>query len=532
MTADAATNHHPSSLSEYLDVVRRRKWFILQAALLVPITAVLLSFDQPKVFQSSAQVLLNRGNLANGLTGTPDASLFLQADRVAQTQADLARTAPVVRNTLKATHVRSQTVAGFLGNSSVAALPNSDVLEFTVKAGTPKLSRRLATEYARQYTLYRRKLDISQLNQARSSVERSIAQLKAQGVTSGASYKSLVQRKATLRTMEALQAPNASVVQTPTGSAQVSPRPKRNAAIAVVLGLVLGLILAFLVEALDTRVRSSEEVSERLGRLPLLGRVPRPPRKLRRSNRLAMLAAPNGADAEAFRMLRSQLDLARLDTRARSIMVTSAVAGEGKTTTVANLAVAIALTGERVILVDLDLYNPSLHRFFQLGGRGITDVALGHVTLDDALVSVPVSDMAHDHDGYGVAGTQGVLQVLPSGSAPSAPSDFINTASLDGLLTELRSRADVVLIDSSPLPLASAAVTLSTKVDGVLVISQVGGARRKMLAEFSRLLARSPAAKLGLIVTGASDELGYDVYPQTQAYLYNSARESRRGVAP
>ena len=105
MRADAVTTHHPFSLRDYIAVVKRRKWIILQAMVIVPVVTILLSLHQSKVFQSSAQVLLNRQNLATGLTGTPDASLFTQADRVTQTQADLARVAPIARRVLAVVHV-------------------------------------------------------------------------------------------------------------------------------------------------------------------------------------------------------------------------------------------------------------------------------------------------------------------------------------------------------------------------------------------------------------------------------------------
>src|SRR5205814_1509032 len=135
-------------------------------------------------------------------------------------------------------------------------------------------------------------------------------------------------------------------------------------------------------EALDTRVRSAEEVVERL-ELPLLARLPEPPRKLRADNRLAMLAEPTGVQAEAFRMLRTNLEFSALGKEIRTIMVTSSVEQEGKSTTVANLAIALARAGQRVVLVDLDLRRPFIDRFFDLDDHaGLTQVAIGHATLE------------------------------------------------------------------------------------------------------------------------------------------------------
>ena len=186
----------------------------------------------------------------------------------------------------------------------------------------------------------------------------------------GALYSSLVDRQQTLQSMQALQPSVASVLRQADGAVLTQPKTVRNGALGLVVGLVLGLGLAFLREALETRVRTTEEVSARLGGLPLLGRLPRPPKRLRRSGKLVMLEDPASAQAEAFRMLRANLDFMTLDRDARTIMITSALEQEGKSTTVANLAVAFARAGKRVALVDLDLRRPVLARFFDLEGRG------------------------------------------------------------------------------------------------------------------------------------------------------------------
>lgn len=523
MRADPTAADHPFSLRDYLAVVARRKWIILQSAALVPVIAVLFSLTQPKVFASSAQVLLNRQNLATGLTNTPDASLFIQADRVTQTQVDLARVATIAARVLHAVPENGMTVNRFLASSSVSSLSNSDILQFKVKASTPALSRQLVIAYARQYTIYRRELDTAALERARISVQKRIATLKASSAAGGALYNSLVTRADQLQTMEALQTSNALVVQAPTSSVQIQPRPARNGMLGVFLGLVLGLALAFLFEALDSRLRSAEEIRERLG-LPLLGRLPRPGRTLRAKNQLAMIAASDGTDAEAFRMLRTQLELARFEAGAKTVMVTSAVPGEGKSTTVSNLALAIARGGTRVILVDLDLYNPAVARLFRLEGPGVTDVALGRCALDDALVSFPIfgqpggAKAGSNGNGGGAVTRRGFLEVLPCGPRPPEPGDFMNTQMLHDLLGELASRADVVLIDASPMLLADAALTLSTNVDGVLVVSRLNVARRRMLTDLARVLDRTPAAKLGVVVTDDDDVTGYALYAQTYGY--------------
>jgi Mrp family chromosome partitioning ATPase len=320
--------------------------------------------------------------------------------------------------------------------------------------------------------------------------------------------------------MEQLQTSNATVVKDADSAAQVSPRTTRNGVLGLLLGVVLGLGLAFLRETLDTRVRSAQEIGDRL-ELPLLGRVPEPPKHLRAQNALSMVDEPSGLHAEAFRVLRTNVEFSVLDSSVRSIMITSAVEQEGKSTTIANLAVALARAGQRVVLVDLDLRRPFVEKFFQVDGPGITQVALGHVSLDEALAPIAVIDPgATPSNGNGNGNghkngngqknvVKGILEVLPSGPLPPDPGEFVGTAALTEILEQLRERADIVLIDAPPALHVGDAMTLSTKVDGIIVVTRMKVVRRQMLGELSRLLATSPTAVIGYIVTGADEEEGY-----------------------
>lgn len=504
------------SVQSYLAMLRRRKWVFVLPLLLVPGAVVLGSLQQQKLYRASSQVLLSNQSLAAGLLGIPDPTAGQAPDRVAQTQADLARIPEVARRVLVALGLNGRTPRDLLGQSTASAKSDADLLEFSVTDPDRALAVRLATEYARQFTIYRRQIDTTALAHARKEVKSRLHDLRANGSESSSLYTTLLAKEQQLATLEALQTSNVFLVQHSDRAEQVQPRPLRNGVLGAFLGFALGLGLVFLVEALDTRVRSAEDAGHALG-LPLLARLSEPPRKLRRRDSLVMQEEPRGVHAEAFRILMTNLEFVNLGRDASTIMVTSSVEREGKSTTAANLAVALARAGKRVVLVDLDLRRPYLDRFFDLEGRpGLTDVALGHVSLDDALSPVAIvgSIQSGDASSNGSVHLGGLLHVLPSGPQPPNPGEFVGTEAVHSIIEQLTRRADVVLVDAPPLLQVGDAMVVGARVEGVLVVTRLNVVSHPMLAEVRRLLAGSPAIGLGVVVTdAASNEIyGYGGY--------------------
>ena len=418
----AASPGHAATLRDYLHVAARRKWLIGATALAAPLAAVAFSLHQQRLYEAQAKVLLSTQNLAAQLTNTQSTGLNLQPDRIAATQASVARVPDVAQRALADVPGSGLTVHRFLQQSNVATATNADILTFDVVHQDPQLARRLVDAYAREYTRYRRQLDTASIAVALRSVNDRIATLEQAGDGASTLHASLVERQATLATMAALQTSNATVVEMAPPASQVQPKPLRNGILGLALGIVLGVGLAFLWEALDTRVRTAQEISDRLDGAPLLARLATPSRKLRSKNKLVMVAEPRSVQSEAFRMLRTNLEFIRLDREIQTVMVTSAVEQEGKSTTVANLAVALARAGQRVVLVDLDLRRPFLSTFFDLDGPGVTEVALGYASLDGALASVVIDDGGPRTNGYTNGhgpSVEGVLEVLPAGPDPA-----------------------------------------------------------------------------------------------------------------
>src|SRR5918994_515475 len=511
----------PPTLTHYLGVLRRRKWLILLPLLLAPATAFLLAQQQSPEYRAPSQVLLNRQDVVAAMLTQQPNTAYLDPERLLATQSDVARSPALISNVVRAANVEGLTESALVAESEVSPHANSDVLEFAVTDGNPEVAARLASVYAEQYTLFRREIDTKALRDAVKKVEAQIELLEEQGVSSDSpEYTRLLELRTTFETAATLLTGSVTVLRSADGAAKIAPRPMRSALLGGLVAVVVALALAFLAEALDTRVRNVREVEDRL-RMPELGSLPPPTGRLRRDDELVMLAEPSSPAAEAVRQLRTNLEFAVMRTGARIIMVTSAVEREGKSTTVANLAVAFARAGRRVILVDLDLRRPYLHRFFKTPPTpGVVEVALGQAELDEALTPILVSErqaaggasrqavelhrssallQRSSESGNGDAGPLGALELLPVGQVVRDAGEFVADQPLSDVLSALRERADIVLIDSPPMLTVGDATTLSARVDALIAVFRLRETPRAALVSFARQLERCPAAKLGFV---------------------------------
>jgi succinoglycan biosynthesis transport protein ExoP len=523
-----ATNRHVStegtivpSLLDYLRVLGRWKVVFILIVVLVPATAVVASLSQAPTYQASAEVYLQPQSLGTSPT---------DPERVAQTQAEFARAPFVVDPVLEAVPSAGLDREEFLDSSSVTATVGRDLLTFSVEHSDPRLATQLAAAYANSFSEYQERLDNQVLADLLARIRQQMAQLEDEGQGPGSpDYDLLTQREENLEAAAATASQTRSTrVVPPVGEApKVGPRPVRNGLIALCLGVVLALVVVFLADALDTRVKSVNAIREALG-LRLLGRLGTPPSRLRKRNHLVMLADAASLEAEQFRSLRWSLDLANAELGARTIMVTSAVDGEGKSTTIANLAVALTRAGRRVVVIDADLVKPHLHRLFNLDQQpGLTDVELGETWLTEALRPIGVAeDSPAAEDLSRRIEHTGTLEVLPAGSALQDPDELGFDSAMGRIIQRMRGRADIVLVDAPPL-LRSNAIALTTHVDAVVVVVRMKALRASALHEVSWILEDSPAAKLGFVVTGAEKERGYG-YGHGYGYGQQQKRFGRR----
>lgn len=262
-----------ATLTDYLRILRRRKWGFAITALLPPLVAILLTLGQPAKYAASAKVLLNQQNIADSLFGAQ--TQYVDPARAAQTQADLARVVEVTRRVVRTSHVSGLTVEELVKMSTVIASPGSDFLTFTVIAPVSAEASRLANSYANAFVTYRKNLDAQAVSHARVIALRRETHLKAAGLAGTPAFHSVEQQLAAL---DALQAPTLVMLHDQDQAITISPPIVRNAGLGLALGLVFGLIVAFCADMFDPRVTSPERVRITLRSLPVLGRLPPPPR--------------------------------------------------------------------------------------------------------------------------------------------------------------------------------------------------------------------------------------------------------------
>jgi capsular exopolysaccharide synthesis family protein len=517
-------------LRDYLRILRRRKWYIVGTAILVAALAVAFSLREQKAYQAQSRVLLSRQDIAGAITGTQNPTLSEDPVRYAATQASLARSTPVATLAIRTANVTGRTPSGLLQESSVTPDATADVLDFSVQDRDPAVAARLANAYASAFVAYQLRLETGALYVARRQLKQQLTRLANLGYQNSPAYRRLANSEQQLHTMQLLQSKD-TVLTHPRTGVQVKPKPTRDGLLGLGFGILIGLGLAFAAEALDRRVRTVEEVEEALG-LPLLARVPRPPRGAK--GRIAMIADPDSPYAEALRRLATNIVFWNPDRSARTLLFTSALQQEGKSTTLANLGVALAALGNRVVLVDLDLRRPTLASLFDAHRlTGVTDVAVGRKPLEETLFPVDLAGLEGSEqslDGW-ESTSHGSLHLLPTGPLPLGPGEFVASDALaERVLAPLREQFDYVLIDSPPAGVVGDAIRLAARVDAIVAVTRLGLASRTSLNDLQRQLAAAPTAPQGVVVAGVRFPAG-DGYARYARYTQNEgyAVESRNG---
>ncbi|ROR66251.1 polysaccharide biosynthesis tyrosine autokinase [Agrococcus jenensis] len=428
-------------LSDYLRVVRKNVILLLALMLAgVGVGALIATVQQPS-YSAQTQVFVSTqgggssAELVQGNSFTLSrvktyASLATSQDVLERVIADLGLT------------LDSQTLA-----ESVAASPVLDttIIEINAVDEDPALAARIADAVA-------------------ASLATTVAEIESPGEGGSPVQLTTVER--------------ATVPQTP-----VSPRPMLNVALGALLGLALGIAIALLREVLDTRIRD-ERGLKLVTELPVVGSMTFDPKAKQRP--LVVHSDPLSPRSEAYRTLRTNLQFVEVDGRSRTFVVTSSTPSEGKSSTAANLALALADAGETVILIDADLRKPKVAEYMNIDGSvGLTDVLIGRAELVDAVQMWGESS----------------LYVLPSGQIPPNPSELLGSKSMQALITQLETEFDWVLFDAPPLLPVTDAAVLSRNTAGAIMVVASGRATRHQLDVALGMLENVDAPVAGVVLT-------------------------------
>jgi capsular exopolysaccharide synthesis family protein len=262
-------------------------------------------------------------------------------------------------------------------------------------------------------------------------------------------------------------------------------------------GLLLGIGIAFLRENFDDSIITTEQV-ESVSWFPVLSFIPSVREKdglpgssqtgETKEDRSFLISRPNTPMAESYRTLRTAIQLSAIDVPLRTLLITSPMSADGKTTSSYNLAVAFAQNGIRVVIIDADMRKPRLHTFFDVNRTpGLSEVLTGSATFSETVVRHSSVES---------------LYFLPAGTPPPNPAELLGSRRLDAVLDEARKEFDLVLVDSPPLLVVTDPVILSTRVDGTILVIRSGRTTKKVLKRASEILARSSGRKLGIVLNG------------------------------
>jgi polysaccharide biosynthesis transport protein len=452
--------------------------------------------DGPR-YRASSEVLLTTTDIG---TVVIEAQPIVDPERVEETGLAYAESFELYRRTAQKNPALG--TADEIENATEVAVSDS-VLKFRTTRDEERLTVRTANALARNYVEWRREIEGAEIVEGITQVRRQLANEPV----GSERRQDLRAQLNDLEFLNKLNTGHARIVETATDAAKVSPAPLRDSVVGAFIGLVLALLVVAVREALDTRIRSEEDVEEVLD-VPVLAAVPTLPR----GSRLVMFGRHERFFGDTYGLLGAALTHGR-GTGTLVIAVTSSIATEGKTTTAANLAVALARRGENVVLADFDVRRPSIGPLFSVpaDAKGVAQIIGGETTIGRALWEVSLNGTGpnvaarQDLGGNGADARSGTgsLRILPAGGSFGS---LDHVQSLSRVVEELRKTADVILLDTPPAILAVEMAELARTIDRIVVVVRQGRATRRSLQTLGRQAQNWRADFVGAVLTDAPIE--------------------------
>ena len=464
-------------------------------------------------FEAKARALLTTTDITTIVTNTE--SLFVDPERIEDQALALAKSPELYLRTAR----RSPSLGSARELEKATAVDASkDILSFKPTTSDAGRSVRIANSVLDEYVRWRRELTGSEIERAIAAHRRQIAQQPA----GSQRVEDLRDRLNSLEIVKSLNTGNVVPIERATQANKVSPAPFRDSGLGAVLGLVAALLFVLAREAIDTKVRSEEDVEEILD-APVLATVQTLPRR----TRLVMLGRHEQQYGDAYALLAASVMKSRNGVQPRSIAITSASPQEGKTTTAANLAIALAMRGSRVVLVDFDVRRPKVDEVFRLphDAPGVAELASGRVEFEETLWSVSLNGLGPGHvtpaidaapTEYAAGKPSGSLRVMPAGASSRRSAGLALAPHLNDILLRLREDAELVVCDTPPALLTVEMAELAHVVDRVLVVVRQGRVTRRALRSLSRQAHSWNAELVGAVLTDATlDEQRTYYYSKT-----------------
>ena len=511
----------PGALVEYARIARRRGWVVFLTVIVAGGAGYYIAKRTPPVFQAQASVLLKAptpADIAAGQSAAPAVDISTEVQVVQGYAVRLAVSKALPR------------AAGISG----ATITSLNTFTISSQSVDPQLAADTANAYANAYIDQRRSTAVSDMLAVTQQVQTRVSDLQQQidalgpaPAAPGDIPRSADIQRTALANQQAGYRTQLNVLQLELGSVNagavvlspaapsstpIAPQPRKTAGEAGAGGVVVGIALVALMEYMDDTVTTTETLARLTPGHPVLGVIPAVPGwRTKDAPQVTTLTAPNSPTAEAFRYLRTSVRFAALDRAVKVIHVTSPASRDGKTTTVANLAVVLAQVGERVLIIDLDLRRPRVHQFFGLANEvGFTSVVLGEVPLSIAIQASEVPG----------------LFLLSTGIPPANPSEVLSSDRAAELIAVLRSDGWTIVLDSPPvLPVTDASV-ISTVADATLLVTASGLTKKHHVKRSVELLQQVNANLVGTVLNRMSRPGEYYTYDM------NGARSTGSAPAP
>jgi len=492
-------------IREYLRPLIKWWWLLAAATLIAALSSFVYTMLQPAVYEARTTLMV--GSTIED--PNPSSTQVFLTQQLAETYADIAKRTPIKQATMQALNME------WLPYYDVSVIPNTQIIEIRVYDQDPNRSYAVASELVSQLILKgptgeqkrltfvdeqlnklqinitdteneiaQKQEDLGKIFSAREivAVQNQTTALQTKLTTLQANYAALLantQKGAT----NALHILEPAVVPTePTASNLLI-----NVLIAAMIGFVLAAGGAFLIEYLDDSIKSAGDAQKALD-MSVLSSIPLIKEPTTETDRLVMLQNAPTPATEAYRVLRTNLQFTMVDRQLKLLLVTSPSPVEGKSLTAANLAAALARGGKRVVLMDVDMHRPTQHRLFRL----VNNIGLTTALLSD---SMPIESLLQKTSIPG-------LYVLATGPLPPNPAELLGSRRMQDILTKLKERADIVVMDSPPVLAVADAVILSSLADAVLMVVRSGKTRREWAKQALNSLNQVKARVVGVVVNG------------------------------